>query len=197
MKVTLMKVTMMKAASAVLVALGLLITGCAGGLKPESFAGAEPRFDPDKFFEGPTRSWGVIESRSGQPKSRFRTEMMGRRDGNDLVITQDFTFEDGHRQQRVWHVRRIDDHHYDATANDGVGVSHGLAYGNTFRWEYTIGRPGNPLTHLRFKLWMYLQADGESMINRVTITKFGVVVAETTEHFHRGSGPVPPIAQNR
>jgi hypothetical protein len=31
------------------------------------------------------------------------------------------------------------------------------------------------------------------MINRVTITKLGVIVAETTEHFHRGSGPVPSI----
>ena len=68
----------------------LLTLGCHG-LKPESFAGAAPRFEPEKFFEGPTRSWGVIESRSGQPKSRFRTEMMRRRDGDVLVITQDFT----------------------------------------------------------------------------------------------------------
>ena len=171
--------------------IGLLAAGCHG-LRPESFAGAGPRFDPDRFFEGPTRSWGIIESRSGKPKSRFRTEMLGRREGRELVITQDFTFEDGHRQQRVWRVRRIDDHHYDATANDVVGVSHGLAYGNTFNWEYTVaGR--TPLTNLRFKLWMYLQADGETMINRVTITKLGVILAETTEHFHRGSGPVPPI----
>lgn len=169
----------------------LLTAGCHG-LRPESFAGAGPRFDPDRFFDGPTRSWGLIESRSGKPKSRFRTEMMGRREGGELVITQDFTFEDGHRQQRVWRVRKIDDHRYDATANDVVGVSHGLAYGNTFKWDYTVaGR--TPLTNLRFKLWMYLQADGETMINRVTITKFGVILAETTEHFHRGAGPVPPI----
>ena len=67
-----------------------------------------------------------------------RTEMMGRRERGELVITQDFTFEDGHRQQRVWRVRKIDDHHYDATANDVVGVSHGLAYGNTFHWEYRV-----------------------------------------------------------
>ena len=179
--------------SAALIACSLLAAGCHT-MKPESFAGAEPRFEPDKFFEGPTRSWGVIESRSGRPKSRFRTEMMGRREGKDLVITQDFTFEDGHKQQRVWRIRRIDGHRYEATANDVVGVSHGLAYGNTFHWEYTLAlRPGNPLANVRFKLWMYLQADGETMINRVTISKLGVIVAQTTEHFHRGSGPVPPI----
>jgi hypothetical protein len=165
-------------------------------MQPESFAGAEPRFEPEKFFEGPTRSWGVIESRSGRPKSRFRTEMMGRREANDLVITQDFTFEDGHKQQRVWRVRRIGDHRYNATANDVVGVSHGLAYGNTFHWEYTVAlRPGNPLANVRFKLWMYLQADGETMINKVTISKLGVILARTTEHFHRGTGPVPAISR--
>src|ERR1043166_7219180 len=104
-------------ASAALILLGILPPGCQT-LRPESFAGTEPRFEPEKFFEGPTRSWGVIESRSGKPKSRFRTEMMGRREGETLVITQDFTFEDGHRQQRVFRVRRIDEHRYEATAND-------------------------------------------------------------------------------
>ncbi len=175
--------------------LSLLSFGCQS-LRPESFAGAELRFEPDKFFEGPTRSWGVMEDRAGHPKSRFRTEMMGRREGGGLVVTQDFTFEDGHRQQRVFRLRRIDDHRYEATANDVVGVSRGEAYGNVFHWEYTLAlRPGNPLANVRFKLWMYLQADGETMINRVRITKLGVTVAETTEYFHRGSGPVPPIAR--
>jgi hypothetical protein len=185
-------------ASAALIALCVFAAGAAGcrTLQPESFAGNEPRFEPEKFFEGPTRSWGVIESRSGQPQSRFRTEMMGRREGGVLVITQDFTFEDGHKQQRVFRVRRVDEHRYEATANDMVGVSRGEAYGNTFHWEYTIAlSPRNPLTHLRFKLWMYLQADGETMINRVTISKLGVILAETTEHFHRGTGPVPPIGR--
>lgn len=173
----------------------LLAAGCQT-LRPESFATAEPRFEPEAFFEGPTRSWGVIESRSGQPRSRFRTEMMGHREGDNLVITQDFTFEDGRKQQRVWRLRRVDDRRYEATANDVVGVSRGLASGNTFHWRYTLAlRPGNPLANVNFELWMYLQADGETLINRVTIRKLGVILAQTTEHFHRGSGPVPSIAR--
>lgn len=176
-------------------ALGLL-AGCHS-LEPRGFSGAGPHFDPVAFFEGPTRSWGVIEGRAGQPRSRFRTEMMGRREGEELVITQDFTFEDGHLQQRIWRVRRIDEHRYQATANDVVGVSHGLAFGNTFHWKYTVasGRYG-PVTNLRYELRMYLLADGETMINRVAITKLGVLLAQTTEHFHRGTGPVPAIVSN-
>jgi hypothetical protein len=180
-------------ACAALITLCFLFNGCRS-LAPESFAGGAPRFEPEKYFEGPTRSWGVMESRSGKPKSRFETEMMGRREGSDLVITQDFTFEDGRKQQRVWRLRRIDDHRYEATANDVVGVSVGQAFGNTFHWEYTLAvRPGNPLANVHLEHWMYLAADGDTMINRVLIRKLGVTLAETTEHFHRGTGPVPAI----
>ena len=185
-------------AGAAVLALCCVATGCHT-LKPESFAGAEPRFEPDRYFEGATRSWGVTEGRSGRPKSRFRTEMMGHRDGGsgDLVVTQDFHFEDGRTQQRVWHIHRAGDHRYETTANDVVGVGVGEAFGNTFHWEYTLAlRPGNRFANVHMEHWMYLQADGETMINRVLIRKLGVIVAETTEHFHRGSGPVPPIAGN-
>jgi len=172
------------------------ITGCRT-LQPESFAGAEPRFEPDKYFEGPTRSWGIVESRSCKPRSRFQTEMMGRREGGDLVITQDFHFEDGRTQQRVWHIHRTGDHRYEATASDVIGPAIGYAYGNTFHWEYTLAlRPGNRLANVHMEHWMYLQADGSTMINRVLIRKLGIVLAETTEHFHRGSEPVPSIDGN-
>src|SRR5680860_659432 len=50
-------------------ALCLLLVGC-GGMEPLDFANATPRFHPEKFFSGPTHSWGVHEDRSGTPTSR-------------------------------------------------------------------------------------------------------------------------------
>jgi len=174
-------------------ALLLLLGGCSS-LSPEHFAAAQPRFEPDRYFEGPVRSWGVTENRRGDPRSRFRTVMFGRREGDVTVVTQDFTFESGRTQQRVWRIRRIDEHHYEAAAPDVVGVAPGEAYGNTFRWKYTLAlNPRNVFTRVRMHHWMYLQADGTTMINRVIVTKFGFVIAQTTEHFHRGTEPVPSI----
>jgi hypothetical protein len=173
----------------------LLLAGCSS-LPPAHFAAAQPRFDPDRYFEGPVRSWRVMENCRGNPRSRFRTEMFGRREGDVTVVTQDFTFEDGRTQQRVWRIRRIDEHRYEATAPDVIGVAPGEAYGNTFHWEYTLAvNPRNVFTRVRMHHWMYLQADGTTMINRVVITKFGLVIAQTTEHFHRGTGPVPPVGR--
>ncbi len=167
-------------------------------MAPQAFDRSSPRFEPEKYFEGPTRSWGVMESRRGNPRSRFRTEMMGRREGDSLVITQDFTFEDGRKQQRIWRIKRMDEHHYQATAPDVEGVASGEAYGNTFHWEYMLAlTPHNPFTRVHMNHWMYLQEGSEVMINRVIISKLGVILAETTEHFHRGSGAVPSVAAER
>jgi len=136
-----------------------------------------------------------MENRRGEPRNRFRTEMFGRREGDVTTVTQDFTFEDGRTQQRVWRIRRIDEHRYEATAPDVIGVAPGEAYGNAFHWEYTLAvNPRNIFTRVQMHDWMYLQADGATMLNRVVVTKFGVVIAQTTEYFRRGSGPLPSIA---
>jgi len=35
------------------------------------------------------------------------------------------------------------------------------------------------------------------MMNRVTVSKLGVIVAQVTEYFRRGAGPVPAIESSR
>lgn len=178
---------------AAIIGFSILLGGCST-LQPQAFSSAVPRFEPDTFFEGPVRSWGVLETRAGSPKSRLRADLMGRRNGDDVVVTQDFTFEDGHTQQRIWRIRRIDEHRYAAFAPDVIGPAVGYAYGNAFHWEYTLQlRPGNVLTRVRMEHWMYLLGDGTSMINRVVIRKFGVIVAQTTEYFQKGTAAMPAI----
>ncbi len=175
------------------IALALLLSGCRT-LAPQHFEKAVPRFEPDTYFEGAVRSWGVVESWSGSPKSRLRAELFGRRDGSDVVVTQDFTFQDGQTRQRVWKIRRLDEHRYAASASDVIGPAIGVAYGNAFHWKYTLQlRAGNPLTRVRMEHWMYLTGDGETLLNQVVMRKFGVIVARATEYFQRGTARVPTV----
>lgn len=169
-----------------------LAAGCAS-LRPAQFAGAGPTLDPVAWFTGQTRSWGVIENRAGEPKSRFHTLLTGRTAGNGIVLTQDFTFEDGRHQQRIWHLKHTGSHRYEATAADVVGPALGEAYGNAFHWEYTLQlTPGNPLSRVHMNDWMYL-TDDNTLINRVVMTKLGVTLVQTTEYFHRGHAPIASI----
>ncbi|MEP6663928.1 MAG: DUF3833 family protein [Verrucomicrobiota bacterium] len=170
----------------------VIATGCSS-LQPRDFAGATPTFEPDKYFTGHVRSWGVTENRAGEPKSRFTTESFGKRDASgDVMIEQTFHYEDGRTQKRLWHVHRIDAHHYEATANDVVGKAKGEAYGNAFRWEYTITlKPGNPFSHVRLHQWMYLPEGTETMFTRVAVKKFGLKIAQVSESFERVSPANP------
>lgn len=160
-----------------------LVAGCSS-LAPTQFVGAKPEFEPIQFFTGRTSSWGVFENRSGDPSRRFTTTCSGRLENGVLVLDQEFVYEDGERQQRHWRIRRTDAHHLEATANDVVGTGTGEVYGNAFRWEYTVAlKPGNPLYNVHLKQWMYLQPDRRTMLNRGTVTKLGVEVAQVTEQF--------------
>ena len=163
-----------------------LLAGCAS-LPPQEFAHSGPPFDPQAFFTGRVRSWGVFENRAGQPTRRFATESVGRREGDTLVLDQEFTYDGDQHQTRHWRIRRVDAHRFVATANDVVGTATGVAYGNAFCWEYTVAlHPGNPLYDVRLKQWMYLQEGSRTMVNRATIRKLGVEVAQVTEYFRRG-----------
>lgn len=172
--------------------LAAALTGGCSSLAPAQFAGSVPVFDPIAFFTGQTYSWGVFENHAGEPSHRFSTSCVGHREADgSLLLDQTFTYEGGRTQQRHWHIRRTDAHHYEATANDVIGLATGEAYGNTFYWEYTVAiEPRNPLYRVRLRQWMYLQAGGQTMMNRASINKLGVQVAQVTEYFRRGSRSV-------
>lgn len=162
-----------------------LIAGCAS--RPiSSFHNGRPLFDPMKYFAGRTHSWGLFETPSGQPKSLLETTTEGRLASDGLHFEQDLKFEDGQKMHRSWLVRRVDAHHYTATGTGIVGVARGTAYGNVFHLEFTLDAvPGNPLRHVQMSQWMYLQSDGVTMVNRDTLRKAGIVVAQITEQFRK------------
>ncbi len=128
-----------------------------------------------------------METRGGAPMKRVTTQTESRWVGDTLHLEQKLQIGD-QSQHRSWRIRKIDTHHYEATANDMVGTARGEAYGNVFHWEFTLAlSPGNPLARVQMSQWMYLQPDGRTMVNHTTIRKLGIVVAQVTEEFRRES----------
>jgi hypothetical protein len=166
-------------------AMAFVVGGCAS--KPvATFRGGRPILNPEKFFAGHTRSWGIFESRSGEPTEILHTETWGHLEGGVLHFEQDLLFGDGKKKHRSWLIHRVDQHHYTATGTGIVGVARGEADGNAFHLDFTLDAlPGNPLGHVHMSQWMYLQSDGVTLVNRDTLTKLGVIVAEITEQFRK------------
>jgi len=173
----------------VLFASALMVSACAS-LQPEDFAGSSTHFELDRYFVGHTRSWGVFENPHGEPRRSFTCDSHGKRDAaGDVTLTQDFLFSDGRRQMRMWHIHRVDSTHWEATANDMVGVARGEGSGNAFSWEYTITLDRkNPVATVHIRQWMYQPEGTDSLMTRLVITKLGVTVFEVSEAIHHVAG---------
>jgi hypothetical protein len=162
----------------------MLTAGCTRDPDMPVSTGSSPAFDPVTFFDGHTRSWGVIESRFGVPTARIVTDGHGQREGTErLRMVQHLSFQDGTTQERDWTLWRSGPDQFKATANDMVGTAEGEANGQVFHWQWVLARsPGNPLMNVTMQQWMYRMEDG-SVTVRTTVTKFGFIVAEVTEQF--------------
>lgn len=169
--------------------MGLLVSlaACSQPLSIGHFAATTPEFDPVTFFTGHTASWGVLENHNDQPTGIVTTDCRGTADGEEgLHMVQHLTLPDGTTQTRDWHMRRTAPHHFAATANDMVGTATGEARGRVFHWRWVLAtKPGDSLRNVVMEQWMYAETGG-SMVNRTTIRKLGIILAEVTEQFeHR------------
>lgn len=167
--------------------LGLLLVSASGcsTMKPEDFAGTEPVFDLERYFLGEVEAWGIFEDRFGRLRRSFTVQIHGTREGELLVLDEAFCYDDGETDRRVWRIRKLDEHRFEGRADDILGVAEGRAYGKALNWQYRMDLPvGERRIRVHFDDWMYLQP-GEVLVNRATVSKFGITLGEVTLLFRR------------
>ena len=165
----------------------------------EDFAGREPRLLIEDYFSGQTRAWGIFQDRFGTLRRQFEVEIDGRWDGEVLTLVEDFQYDDGETEQRVWRIRKSGDHEYTGEADGVIGVAEGRAFGNALHWSYRYAlEVGENTWNVAFDDWLFLQSDGV-LINRAEVTKFGVKLGEVTLVFRKSldgtSGVLVPRVQ--
>ena len=161
-----------------------ILTGC-NGMKPEEFAGQGPRLVLEDYFQGQTRAWGIFEDRFGNLRRQFTVDIEGTWDGERLTLVEDFVFADGEEDQRIWQIRKIDEHNYEGRADDVVGVAKGRTYGNALNWQYRmLLKVGGSEWNVGFDDWMFLQEDGV-LINRANVSKLGFEIGRVTLFFKK------------
>ncbi len=155
-------------------------------LKPQHFESSRPLLRPENFFVGHTKSSGVVETHGGKPSAQITTETQGTLKDGIIYIEQDLMTEGKKKKHRSWKMRQVDAHHVEATANDIAGTAYGHLYGNYFTWKFTLKlAPHNPIKRVRMTQTMYLQPDGQTLIIRSVLRKFGIIVAQLTEEFKK------------
>ena len=161
------------------------LASCAS-LKPESFSSTTSTTDPITFFAGHTHSSGVLEAPNGKPAERITTQTEGVLANGILRMEQDLHSENSQPAHRNFTFKIIDAHHVDATGSDIAGTAHGELYGNYFTWSFRLKVANKGLIHhVNMTQCMYLMPDGKTLIIRSIIRKFGIIVKEITEQFHK------------
>ena len=162
----------------------IFLTGCSGNnMKPTDFKDQKPRLIIEEYLSGNVKAWGILQNRAGKVTRQFSAELNGNWDGKQLILDEKFVWNDGEIQKRQWKINKIDNHNYEGTAGDVVGTAKGYSYVPAFKFEYVLLVPvkGREMK-ITFDDWIFMQ-DERVAINRATMTKFGIKVAELTVMF--------------
>ncbi|GAB3249367.1 DUF3833 domain-containing protein [Chitinimonas naiadis] len=161
-----------------------LLAACAG-VDPQQYAHEKPALDLPTFFNGTLDAWGVFQKRNGQVTRRFTVEIRTQWQGDNGTLDERFVYDDGEKQRRIWHLKRQADGSWRGTAEDVVGEATGLVVGNTLHWNYVLRLPVDGKEYeVSFDDWMW-QLDGKTMMNRSSMSKFGIDLGEVTLFFRK------------
>jgi len=139
-----------------------------------------PKFDMATFFNGPLTAYGMVQDRSGKVIRRFEADLVGSWQGGVGILEEDFLYDDGEEQRRVWYLKKHDGQYYSGTADDVVGSASGQAQGFAFNWHYTMAiNVDDKVWNIDLDDWIY-QLNETRLINRTVMTKWGFKVGEIT-----------------
>ena len=178
--------------ASLLAPLGLLITlsACAAQ-NIKDVSDRAPTLDLEAFFEGDVIAYGIFEDYTQSLKRQFRVKILGTVAGDTLTLEEDFLYDDGETQRRVWVIQNLGQSEegvtlYEGRADDINGVARGEVAGNALHWRYSLALPvGDASYDITFDDWIY-QQDEHVAINRARLTKFGFEVGSVTLVFLRG-----------
>lgn len=164
----------------------IVLAGCAGP-RLSDFAAERPLFDFRQYFNGSVIAQGLVTDRGGKVLRRFVVSMRCNWVGDTGTLDEEFIYNDGERQRRVWRVQRLPDGRFAGSADDVVGQALGASAGPAFNWSYTLRLPvGDKVYEVQFDDWMFL-IDERTVINKAVMSKFGVRIGEVILSFTRVS----------
>jgi hypothetical protein len=156
----------------------VLLSGCSSKLS--DYVSTKPEFDLKSFFNGELSAYGMVQDRSGKVMRRFHVDLIGQWKGNHGTLEEDFFYDDGETQRRVWSLNKQTDGSYIGTAPDVTHQAIGRSHGFAFNWRYTLNiNIDGDTWDIDLNDWLY-QLDSSRLINRTEMRKWGFKVGEIT-----------------
>lgn len=160
-------------------------TACASASSLEQFQSAPRQLVLEDYFLGETSAYGLFEDRFGKVRRQFKVDITGELEGNRLTLTENFLYDDGERETRIWEIDVLGGGRYRGTAGDVTGIAEGQVSGNAFNWKYKVDlKVGGSTWNVGFNDWMFLMQD-DVLINRAYVTRYGIEIGQVTIAFRK------------
>ena len=171
-------------------ALPILLAACTGKPALDDPKLSDRALNLEEFFNGELVAYGQFQDVFGTVRRRFEVAIDGTWDGETLTLVEDFVYEDGATEQRVWTLRKTGPDSWSGTAPGVIGTAEGAERGDTFNWRYTIDLPipaaDGSVDTLRasFDDWMWLLSE-DRLLNRAYMKRAGLDIGEVILTFEK------------
>lgn len=175
---------------AAVVAVVPFLAACAGKPSLEDASLSTRELELEEFFDGRLVAHGQFQDIFGTVRRQFVADIRGDWDGERLRLVEDFVYEDGSTEQRVWTLRKTGEETWEGTAPGVIGVAQGVEEGDRFNWRYTIDLPvpavdgTTDTVRVTFDDWMWLLTE-DRLFNRAYMQRFGVDVGDVSIFFEK------------
>ncbi|MEH6830795.1 MAG: DUF3833 family protein [Sulfitobacter sp.] len=163
----------------------LALGACVGKPALDDEKLSQKDFNLEEFFDGRVLAKGQFQDAFGTVRRRFDVVVTGTWDGETLKLVEDFDYEDGTTEQRIWRLKKtgtvVADQKWTGSADGVLGVERG----DTFNWKYKIDLPVPDGTlRVNFDDWMWDLGDGR-VLNRAYMKKYGADIGEVLITFEK------------
>jgi len=174
----------------ILAFVGLTLAACTGKPSFDDPTLSDRKLNLEEFFVGELVAYGQFQDILGTVRRSFVVTINGDWDGETLTLVEDFVYEDGATEQRIWSLVKTGPDSWQGTAPGVIGVATGIEQDNRFNWQYEIDLPvpsadGTVETiRVVFDDWMWLLSD-DRLLNRAYVKRFGVDIGDVIITFEK------------
>ncbi|SEM65914.1 Protein of unknown function [Loktanella fryxellensis] len=167
-----------------------LMAACTGKPSFDDATLSDKKLDIEEFFDGELVAYGQFQDILGTVRRSFVVNITGDWDGQVLTLTEDFVYEDGSTEQRIWSLTKTGPESWTGTAPGVIGTATGQEQDNRFNWKYEIdlavpSADGTSETmRVTFDDWMWLQTDTR-LFNRAYVKRYGVDIGDVSISFEK------------
>lgn len=168
----------------------LALSACTGKPSLDDPLLTDRELELEEFFDGDLIAQGQFQDIFGTVSRSFVVTIRGDWNGERLRLVEDFVYEDGSTEQRVWTLVKTGPETWEGTAPGVIGVATGIEDGNRFNWQYEIDLPvpsedgTQDTVRVTFDDWMWQQSD-DRLLNRAYMQRWGIDVGEVIISFER------------